>query len=140
MRPDTPTCWGWPIPVDLVESTKATHRAYWARLGPEEHAELVLSEWQAERCAVCSRVGRLVTDHDHHTGRVRGLLCRSCNVTEGMRRRDGGVFDRYREKSPAAILGIISRYWDPLAKDYAPDHTGETHDRWTDNPMRGIGL
>ena len=41
-------------------------------------------------CAICGskhtsneRMKRLVVDHDHTTGQVRGLLCHSCNVAIG---------------------------------------------------------
>ena len=34
-------------------------------------------------CAICERDRELVFDHDHKTGRVRGLLCRPCNVAIG---------------------------------------------------------
>ncbi len=41
---------------------------------------------QNGRCALCHRFGRdgeLVTDHDHETGIVRGLLCQRCNLALG---------------------------------------------------------
>ena len=58
---------------------------------------------QDGRCAICGRRGsgtkqhdRMSIDHDHGTGRVRGLLCRSCN--KGI-----GYFDDEVERLDAAI-------------------------------------
>lgn len=49
---------------------------------------LSLVEAQRGRCAICSRTEaelgeQLCVDHCHDTGRVRGLLCRSCNLGIG---------------------------------------------------------
>lgn len=50
---------------------------------PDEYLALLQS--QGGKCALCytaeakSRGGELVVDHDHETGRVRGLLCSPCN-------------------------------------------------------------
>jgi hypothetical protein len=69
-------------------------------LNPEQHKihqrcrkyNLSLAEYelmfdlQRGRCAICQRHPRkmLVIDHDHTTGRVRGLLCGACNQGLGM--------------------------------------------------------
>lgn len=51
-----------------------------------------LHEAQEGRCAICrrpetrtvrGRVQRLSVDHCHQTGRIRGLLCHTCNLTIG---------------------------------------------------------
>lgn len=49
---------------------------------------------QGEKCAVCRLtldVSETATDHDHATGKVRGILCRKCNL--GL-----GYFDDDQEK------------------------------------------
>jgi hypothetical protein len=50
----------------------------------EEQFEALLGR-QARACAICfEAVGeRLNVDHDHSTGKVRGLLCRRCNLLLG---------------------------------------------------------
>lgn len=75
----------------------------WAPLWP-------IYRFQDGRCAVCgSSSGPLVIDHDHDTGKVRGLLCRSCNVSEGV--TPHGVWDKWRSGvTPAELLGIDEDY------------------------------
>ena len=36
------------------------------------------------RCSICEEQDELVIDHDHKTGKIRGLLCSSCNKGLGM--------------------------------------------------------
>lgn len=51
-------------------------------LTPEAYRQLIGQ--QDGRCAICGkRESKLQVDHDHATGKVRGLLCRSCNVALG---------------------------------------------------------
>ena len=45
------------------------------------YQEMLLS--QNFRCAACGDETKLVVDHCHNTGRVRGLLCRCCNTALG---------------------------------------------------------
>ncbi|MCA1845042.1 MAG: endonuclease VII domain-containing protein [Actinobacteria bacterium] len=46
----------------------------------------------SERCAICGRPPRpdisLHVDHEHETGRVRGLLCFPCNNALGLMHED----------------------------------------------------
>ena len=50
----------------------------------EEHFRVLL-ESQNYECAICGKPDRsLVVDHNHTTGKVRGLLCNSCNTGIGL--------------------------------------------------------
>ncbi|KQO05064.1 hypothetical protein ASF06_18645 [Agreia sp. Leaf244] len=76
------------------------------KLTTEEFDEL--RESQAGRCAICgkedSSESGLVVDHDHRTGRVRGLLCNGCNVGLGFLQDDHEVLT-----AAAAYLVDFSR-------------------------------
>ena len=91
-----------PIP-SLCQACKAkrrkrqTHehhrRTILKRRGISEDEYLEMYGEQNGRCAICdsppnhgngARYGRLSIDHDHETGRVRGLLCSRCNSGLGM--------------------------------------------------------
>ncbi len=69
-------------------------RAAWALqlsqygITPEQYDSMLAA--QGGHCAICPRTQqenvkrrRLAVDHDHVTGRVRGLLCYRCNVAIG---------------------------------------------------------
>lgn len=55
------------------------------------HVELLL-EAQGGACALCSKpLEKYDVDHDHATGKARGLLCPSCNRGLGAFRDDIGI-------------------------------------------------
>lgn len=66
---------------------KSEHRRRLKRYGltEEQYADLLLK--QNNRCAICSTpiaAGRHChVDHDHSTGKVRGVLCGHCNLMLG---------------------------------------------------------
>jgi len=39
---------------------------------------------QGGKCAICASTLRLHADHNHVTGRPRGILCQKCNMVEGV--------------------------------------------------------
>jgi len=52
-------------------------------------------------CAICGKFNvdgrRLAVDHDHNTGRIRGLLCRMCNVFLGLIENTPGLLHKFSE-------------------------------------------
>jgi hypothetical protein len=65
-------------------------RALRQKYGISGSQRKLMADAQEGKCAICLQVpdkrqkkGFLVIDHDHNTGKVRGLLCRSCNIGIG---------------------------------------------------------
>lgn len=50
-----------------------------------------LYDTQKEKCAICHKRELLLVDHCHRTGKVRGLLCNSCNTALGFLRDDPSI-------------------------------------------------
>lgn len=81
-----------------VEQVKEASRATWLRrlrmtFGITEADYDAMLHDQGGCCALCGadnpgREGRWPVDHDHRTGRIRGLLCHPCNQGIGLLRDD----------------------------------------------------
>lgn len=85
---------------------RADDKRYWRiqkkyGLTREQYEKMLLSQNSA--CAIClkpeggkyrEKVIHLSVDHDHNTGRVRGLLCRDCNTAIGKLREDTEAMNR----------------------------------------------
>lgn len=71
---------GLPRPESSAASSRKPTRAKALGVSDDEYARLLAS--QGGGCAICGarpKTRRLHADHDHATGRVRGLLCHRCN-------------------------------------------------------------
>ena len=64
-----------------------------------EYAEMF--HWQNGGCAICSKpetatrngkIKALSVDHDHESGKIRGLLCSDCNTGIGKLKEDRSIF------------------------------------------------
>jgi len=75
--------------------TKRVLERTYGLAGPAAYAELLRRQGWA--CAICRRSFREMNgnarhlDHDHRTGRVRGILCMQCNAMLGMARDERGI-------------------------------------------------
>lgn len=88
--------------VTVARDCHARNQALWRAKEPERHRQIKLAwdlktKWQmtiaeydvmlaqqSSGCAICGSTetlgrGRLHVDHDHATGKIRGLLCNLCN-------------------------------------------------------------
>lgn len=81
------------------------------KLEPEDYHKI--SEQQNHVCVICHQEPvpnkqheRLVVDHDHKTGTIRGLLCHKCNQALGLFKENIETLKnaiKYLEKSVASI-------------------------------------
>ena len=70
-------------PEELLQSQRRTRRKRVYGVSPEEYDRMLLE--QNNQCAICFiPIGyESAVDHDHLTEKVRGLLCKSCNLGLG---------------------------------------------------------
>lgn len=110
-----------PQPTPVPGSTRSPgvlHYHSW----PEPRPGAGLWDWHGQRCALCGVDGhwrRLVLDHCHRTGLMRGLLCVGCNTQEGLSR--AALFRAYRQRPPAVLFGHSEPYWSPLTGVAEPE-------------------
>lgn len=83
----------------MIRTTTYSTRRQWKYaygLSEQDHRDLV--DQQGGRCLICGiEPATLVVDHDHRTGRVRGLLCDPCNRAIGHLQDSPGVCRRAAE-------------------------------------------
>lgn len=66
-----------------AQPENAENRRLRAAYGITTDIRKFISNKQSDRCAICGADIKLVVDHDHDTGIVRGLLCNKCNLGLG---------------------------------------------------------
>ena len=65
-------------------------RTLYKMYGISKEEYLSLFQLQENKCAICGKIGGLetgnylVVDHNHDTGKIRGLLCSTCNTAIGV--------------------------------------------------------
>ena len=64
------------------ESRKKSAITYMYGIPFSQYEQMV--QEQQGRCKICQEPHKLFIDHDHLTGRVRGLICHLCNAGLGM--------------------------------------------------------
>ncbi len=89
----------WKSPRGKLSSANTKLKARFG-ISMEEYSRLL--ELQEHKCLVCgdseSYMGhRLAVDHDHTTGRIRGLLCKGCNIGLGNFKDDPELLRRAAE-------------------------------------------
>jgi len=80
-------------------------------------ADLVALKASVSECVICGAVEKLVVDHCHSTGKIRGMLCNHCNRGLGHFRDDPQVLEFAR-------IYLLSSVGDPEADRYLTDTEG----------------
>lgn len=65
------------------EKAREWRLKFYYNLTPEQYSELL--DLQGGICAICKKTNKdLVVDHDHSSGKIRGILCQNCNRALGL--------------------------------------------------------
>ena len=78
------------------------------RYGIELSEIRAIAKSQDSRCAICNKKGKLDTDHDHEDKKIRGMLCRNCNLALGMFKDDRKQLDKASEYLAARECTVYS--------------------------------
>jgi hypothetical protein len=87
------TAWRKAHPMDFAASSRKCKLQRKYGLTVADYEALLVA--QSGRCAICRKKPekvRLAVDHDHVTGKVRGLLCTCCNTALGKFNDDVNLF------------------------------------------------
>jgi hypothetical protein len=131
-----PACWSWEVDDRSLQEAARYSDPNWSS-DPRARVracELVLADWQRWRCAICARTPfargpnaaarrarQLVIDHDHVSGLIRGILCAGCNHAEGRSSTKAPRYVGYRNRPPAAILGMQVPYFSTFQSSTSRD-------------------
>jgi len=76
-----------------MSQVRAKKSTLWVKYGVTIEQYQTMLEAQDGRCAICRRESEkpLCVDHNHETGKVRGLLCWHCNIALGKLQDDPEV-------------------------------------------------
>lgn len=68
------------------------------KIAPTTKSWKDLLSYFGDHCQICGKIvekrQKKALDHCHKTGRIRGLLCQSCNIAEGLLRSDASLIRR----------------------------------------------
>lgn len=67
-----------------VSFSKKSREYKLSQYGLTTESYSVLLQSQGNLCAICQEDGVMNIDHDHSTGKVRGILCNKCNQGLGL--------------------------------------------------------
>lgn len=89
-------CWSKKSYYSRTRSPESIDKNYWRvatnRYGITKDEFYVMLESQGNKCKICKREAdtyrRLTIDHDHNTGKIRGILCGQCNSGLGLFKDD----------------------------------------------------